>query len=135
VYRAARFWVGVVQCHPGEDPGSVRLSTVAARGWFCEGYSIIHKIYSSPFVLSRWKTLKCVYRVFSELGESFATSLTGDTIAISETSGSSAIIVFALLSLGLFAGLFYAHYLRKKRERDGIYSKYKLPGDPQKIRR
>jgi hypothetical protein len=56
-------------------------------------------------------------------------------IAISETSGSSAIIVFAFLSLGLFAGLFYAHYLRKKRERDGIYSKYKLPGDPQKIRR
>ena len=42
---------------------------------------------------------------------------------------------FALLALLLFAGLGYAHYLRKKRERDGIYSKYKLPGDPRKVPR
>ena len=41
----------------------------------------------------------------------------------------------ALLALLLFAGLVYANYLRKKRERDGIYSKYKLPGDPRKVSR
>lgn len=44
-------------------------------------------------------------------------------------------IGFAALSIGLFGALYYANYLRKKRERDGIYSKYKLPGDPEKIRR
>ncbi len=56
-------------------------------------------------------------------------------VAISDSSGSSAIFVFAVLSLILIAALFYANYLRKKRERDGIYSKYKLPGDPRKARR
>jgi len=56
-------------------------------------------------------------------------------VAISETSGSSAMVAFALLAVVLFAGFAYAHYLRKKRERDGIYSKYKLPGDPQKLPR
>ncbi len=56
-------------------------------------------------------------------------------VAISETSGSSAVVAFAFLAVLLFAGLAYAHYLRKKRERDGIYTKYKLPGDPQKVSR
>lgn len=44
-------------------------------------------------------------------------------------------LAFGMLALFLFAGLAYAHYLRKKRERDGIYSKYKLPGDPRKLPR
>jgi len=56
-------------------------------------------------------------------------------VAISESSHLSAFLGFTALALGLFAALFYAHYLRKKRERDGIYSKYKLPGDPRKLRR
>ena len=56
-------------------------------------------------------------------------------VAISETSGASAMFASALLALLLFAGLVYANYLRKKRERDGIYSKYKLPGDPRKVSR
>jgi len=42
---------------------------------------------------------------------------------------------FLMLAVLLFAGLAYAHYLLKKRERDGIYSKYKLPGDPRKLPR
>lgn len=56
-------------------------------------------------------------------------------VAISETSGASAMIAFVLLALLFFGGLLYGYYLRKKRERDGIYSKYKLPGDPQKLPR
>lgn len=56
-------------------------------------------------------------------------------VAISETSGVSAIVGFGVLALLLFAALFYANHLRKKRERDGIYSKYKLPSDPRKLRR
>lgn len=44
-------------------------------------------------------------------------------------------IAFVLLALLFFGGLLYGYYLRKKRERDGIYSKYKLPGDPQKLPR
>jgi len=56
-------------------------------------------------------------------------------VAISDTSHTSALVAFTLLAIIMFAVLAVAHYLRKKRERDGIYSKYKLPGDPQKIRR
>lgn len=56
-------------------------------------------------------------------------------VAISETSHVSAVVGFTVLALGLFAALAAANWLRKKRERDGIYSKYKLPGDPQKLRR
>lgn len=56
-------------------------------------------------------------------------------VAISHTSGISAFVGFSLLAVFLFAALAYAHYWRRKQERDGIYSKYKLPGDPKKIRR
>lgn len=56
-------------------------------------------------------------------------------VAISETAHTSAALGFAILAICLFAGFAYATYLRKKREKDGIYSKYKLPDDPQKVRR
>jgi len=44
-------------------------------------------------------------------------------------------VAFALLALCLFAVLGFAYYIRKKRERDGIYSKYKLPGDARRLPR
>lgn len=56
-------------------------------------------------------------------------------VAVSETSGSSAMVAFAVLAICLFAGLAFAHYWRRKREKDGIYTKYKLPGDPRKAPR
>ena len=56
-------------------------------------------------------------------------------VAISETATTSAVIGFVVLAIAFFAGLAAALWYRKKRERDGIYSKYKLPGDPQKVRR
>ncbi len=56
-------------------------------------------------------------------------------VVISETSGASAMVAFVFLAVLLLAALAYANYLRKKRERDGIYSKYKLPGDPRKVPR
>jgi len=56
-------------------------------------------------------------------------------VAISDTSHVSAVVAFGLLAVFLFAALAYANYLRKKRERDGIYTKYKLPSDPKKLRR
>jgi len=96
-----------------------------------------------------------VYRVFTEflaksarlLQLSNAGELNGHTfmakqafsampdVAISDSSGASALVGFTMLAILLFAALAYAHYWRKKQERDGIYSKYKLPGDPKKIRR
>ncbi len=56
-------------------------------------------------------------------------------VAVAQNSGASALVGFTVLAITLFAVLAYAHYWRKKQERDGIYSKYKLPGDPKKVRR
>ncbi len=50
-------------------------------------------------------------------------------VAVSESSGTAAWIGFGILAIALFCGLAYAHWFRKKQARDGIYSKYKLPGD------
>jgi hypothetical protein len=56
-------------------------------------------------------------------------------VAVSESSGTTAWIVFGILAFALFCGLAYVHWFRKKQERDGIYSKYKLPGDMRGRRR
>lgn len=56
-------------------------------------------------------------------------------VALSETAHLSAMLGFGLLALALFAGLAFANWLRKKREKDGIYRKYALPGDRRRVRR
>lgn len=56
-------------------------------------------------------------------------------VAISETATNAAVIVFSLLAIAFILGLICANWYRKKREREGIYSKYKLPSDPDKARR
>lgn len=56
-------------------------------------------------------------------------------VAVSETASLTAIVGFSALALLLFALFAFAVWLRRKRERDGIYRKYKLPGDAGGIRR
>lgn len=56
-------------------------------------------------------------------------------VAISETAHLSAMAGFGVLALALFGGFMLALWLRKRSERDGIYSKYRLPGDRPKARR
>ena len=56
-------------------------------------------------------------------------------VALSETAHLSAMLGFGTLALALFAGFGYAMWLRRKREKDGIYRKYALPGDRRRVRR
>lgn len=50
-------------------------------------------------------------------------------IAVSEGAGLMALAGFAVLAVVLFALFALARWRQHRRERDGIYRKYRLPGE------